>query len=122
MRIGLLRRRALQERIEALRPLKLVQHESIRSQIRDVFRNINIHAVDDGHHHNQRSGRDHYAEQRQKRTQFMTAQRLERHPEGLAGSHPPSDARPFVPMPLPISAWLWIGTATRYLRPSTYCR
>ena len=38
-------------RFETLRPLKLMKNECVGAQVRDVVCNVNIHAVDNGNHH-----------------------------------------------------------------------
>ena len=59
---GLVAPARLKEGVEALGPLKLVQYERVRAQVGDVFLNVEVHAVDHGHDHDQRGGGDHHAQ------------------------------------------------------------
>src|ERR1039457_4236403 len=75
----------VEETIETLRPLELVQHEPIGAQVGDMLGDIEVHAVDHRHDHDQRGGGNDDAEQRQEGPELVAAQRLQRDPKGLAG-------------------------------------
>src|ERR1017187_1053248 len=82
----------VEEAIETLRPLELVKHERIGAQVGDMLGDIEVHAVDHGHDHDQRGGGNHHAEQGEEGAQLVAAQCLQRNPEGLAGGHPEGGA------------------------------
>jgi hypothetical protein len=92
---GLVAPARLQVVVKPLRPLELVHHECIGAEIGDVVGDIHVHSVDNRHHHDQRRGGDHNAEQRQKRPQLVAAQRFHRDPERLARRDPHADPAPF---------------------------
>src|SRR5262249_50050979 len=66
--------------------------KGVRSQVRDVFGDIEVHAVDHRHDHDQRGGGHDYTEQSEERAQLMGAQRFQSDPERLAGRHPRGNA------------------------------
>src|SRR6267378_4408049 len=89
---GLVAPLCFQERVEALRPLELVKDESVGAEVRDVLRNVDVHAIHDGHDDDQRGGGDNQAQQRKEGAQFMASQRFQANPESLADRYPYGDA------------------------------
>src|ERR1035441_8185981 len=74
----------VEEGIEALCPLELVQHERVGAQVGNVLRNVEVHAVDHRHDHDQSGSGNHHAEQREEAAELVAPQCLQRDPEGLA--------------------------------------
>ena len=81
----------VQKGLEALRPLELVKHEGVGAEVGDVVGDVEVHAVDDRHDHDQSGGGDDHSEQREEGAKFVAAQRVQGDPESLAGGDPDGD-------------------------------
>src|SRR5437868_866795 len=53
--------------------------ETIRAHVRNVGGNVNIHAVNNGHHRDKRGGGENDSEQREKTAELAGTKRIERH-------------------------------------------
>ena len=89
---GLVAPPRIQKGVESLRPLELVENESVGAQVGDVLGDVQVHAVHNRHDDDQGGGSDDDSKQSQERAQLVAAQCFECYPERLPGSHPHGDA------------------------------
>ena len=83
MWMGLFRRRAFNQASYPCAHWILRNHKNIRTKIGNMVGDIEVHAVNDGHHNDQRGGGDHDAEEREEGAKLMARARPPRRPRRL---------------------------------------